>query len=338
MYICKDCFRDDELRSEVSSNANRDDKCDVCGNSGKLIDFTEFHNFFDALLSLFTSSDKSNKTIVDIIQDEWNLFKDKDVAKTLLSDVIKTHNYEFSIDTFVDYIDEIKERISIWERLKISVKEKSRFFTNMDEFAQYNYLTIGKSLSIGQKLYRSRVTPIGQKKIKCEKMGCPPKELATAGRANPIGIPYLYLSDSAKTTYFEVRAVYLDKLSVGTFKIERNLKLIDFVYDVNLFLSYDNGLISLKDAIIKKKVIESISSDLSKPLRRYDSELEYVPTQLICEYCKGIVDSDGATADGITFESSLHKGGRNFVLFDESSAKCIRVDSHEITKIDIDKK
>ena len=200
MYICKDCFRDDELRSEVSSNANRDNKCDVCGNSGKLIDFSEFHNFFDALLSLFTSSDKSNKTIVDIIQDEWNLFKDKDVAKTLLSDVIKTHNYEFSIDTFVDYIDEIKERISIWERLKISVKEKSRFFTNMDEFAQYNYLTIGKSLSIGQKLYRSRVTPIGQKKIKCEKMGCPPKELATAGRANPIGIPYLYLSDSAKTT------------------------------------------------------------------------------------------------------------------------------------------
>ena len=155
----------------------------------------------------------------------------------MLSDVIKTHNYEFSIDTFVDYIDEIKERTSIWERLKISVKEKSRFFTNMDEFAQYNYLTIGKSLSIGQKLYRSRVTPIGQKKIKCEKMGCPPKELATAGRANPIGIPYLYLSDSAKTTYFEVRAVYLDKLSVGTFKIERNLKLIDFVYDVNLFLS-----------------------------------------------------------------------------------------------------
>ena len=31
MYICKDCFRDDELRSEVSSNANRDNKCDVCG-------------------------------------------------------------------------------------------------------------------------------------------------------------------------------------------------------------------------------------------------------------------------------------------------------------------
>lgn len=85
-------------------------------------------------------------------------------------------------------------------------------------------------------------------------MGCPPKELATAGRANPIGIPYLYLSDSAKTTYFEVRAVYLDKLSVGTFRIERELKLIDFVYDVNLFLSYNDGSLSLKETVIKKRL------------------------------------------------------------------------------------
>ena len=203
----------------------------------------------------------------------------------------------------------------------------------MDEFAQYNYLTAGKSLHVGQKLYRSRITPVGQKKIKCDKMGCPPKELATAGRANPIGIPYLYLSDSAKTTYFEVRAVYLDKLSVGTFRIERELELVDFIYDVNLFLAYNDGTTSLKEIVIKKKIIDAISEDLSKPLRRYDSELEYVPTQLICEYCKRIVG-----ADGISFESSLHKGGRNYVLFDDSSAKCVRVDSHEITKIDIDKR
>ena len=326
------------MRSEVESNAIIDGCCMVCGSIGKLIDFSEFYDFFDALLSLFAVSDNANKTIVDIIQDEWHIFRDKNIARVLLNDVISKHNYVFSIDSNVEYISEIQERIAIWNRLKISVKEKSRFFTNMDEFAQYNYLTAGKSLHKGQELFRSRITPFGQKKIKCKNMGCPPKELATAGRANPIGIPYLYLSDSAKTTYFEVRAVYLDKLSVGTFRIERELKLIDFVYDVNLFLSYNDGSLSLKETVIKKKVIEAISSDLSKPLRRYDSEIEYVPTQLICEYCRRIVDSEGSTADGITFESSLRKGGRNYVLFDESVAKCVRVDSHEITRIDIDKK
>lgn len=331
MFICKECFADEELRSEVSSNADRTGTCGVCGNSGKLLDFSEFHGFFDAILSLFLPTDNGDKTIVDIIQDEWCLFKDKEVARILLSDVITTHDYGYSITSVIDYTPEIQDRIAVWDRLKTNVKENSRFFTSIDEIVKYGYLTPGAGLHIGQKLYRSRVTPAGQKKIKCEKMGCPPKDFATAGRANPIGIPYLYLSDTAKTTYFEVRAVYLDKLSVGTFEILRNQKLVDFVYDVNLFLSYNDGSVSLKETIIKKKIIEAISSDLSKPLRRYDSELEYVPTQLICEYCRSI-------ADGISFESSLHKGGRNYVLFDQTAAKCIRVDSHEITRIDIDRK
>ena len=201
MYICKDCFRDEELRSEVSSNAILDGECNVCGANGKIMDSSEFYGFFDALLSLFTSSDKSNKTIVDIIQDEWNLFRDKDVARVLLSDVIETHVYDFTIDSTVDYISDIIERVKIWDRLKKDVREKYRFFTDMKEFNDYNYLTSGMSLHIGQKLYRSRITPKDQKKIKCNKMGCPPRELASAGRANPIGIPYLYLSDTAKTTY-----------------------------------------------------------------------------------------------------------------------------------------
>ena len=333
MKICKDCFLDEELRSEINANAVIDGICDVCGKQSKVMDFSEFHGFFTTLLELYSPTANSNKTIVDIIQDEWHFFKDKDIAMVLLADVIEANNLSYSIADFVDYTDDICIRIAAWDRLKTSVKEKSRFFTNMDEFAQYNYLTAGKSLHVGQKLYRSRITPVGQKKIKCDKMGCPPKEMATAGRANPIGIPYLYLSDSAKTTYFEVRAVYLDKLSVGTFRIERELELVDFIYDMNLFLAYNDGTTSLKEIVIKKKIIDAISEDLSKPLRRYDSELEYVPTQLICEYCKRIVG-----ADGISFESSLHKGGRNYVLFDDSSAKCVRVDSHEITKIDIDKR
>ena len=333
MNICKDCFLDEELRSEINANAEEEGICEVCGKEGKVMNFSEFHEFFVTLLSLFSRTESNDKTVVDIIQEEWALFKDKEVAKILLTNVIAEHDFDYSTDDFVNYSDEILDRVAVWDRLKISVKENSRFFTNMEEFVQYDYLTAGKSLHVGQKLYRSRITPIGQKKIKCDKMGCPPKELATAGRANPIGIPYLYLSDSAKTTYFEVRAVYLDQLSVGTFRIERELELVDFIYDVNLFLAYNDGTRSLKDIVIKKKIIDAISDDLSKPLRRYDSELEYVPTQLICEYCKQIVG-----ADGISFESSLHKGGRNYVLFDNSSAKCIRVDSHEITKIDIDRR
>ncbi len=333
MYICKDCFLDEELRSEINSNATIEGVCEVCGTEGKLMDFSEFHGFFAAILSMFSTTDNGDKTIVDVIQEEWNLFKNKEVAQVLLSDVIDTCDCGYSIDAYVDYTGEVQERVAVWDRLKTSVKENFRFFTDMDEFAQYNYLSADKIIPIGQKLYRSRITPVGLQKIRCKEMGCPPKDLASAGRANPIGIPYLYLSDSAKTTYFEVRAVYLDQLSVGTFRIERELKLVDFMYDISLFWAYNDDSTPLKEFVIKKKIIDAISKDLSKPLRRYDSELEYVPTQFICEYCKYVVG-----ADGVTFGSSLHKGGRNYVLFDESAVKCIRVDSHEITRIDIDRK
>lgn len=334
MFICEDCFFDRELRFEVSQNASKDGVCEVCGNRGELYDFSELYDFFSALLSLYAPAKNSHKTIADIIQEEWHIFKDENIAKILLSDVIAANGCNYSINDFVEYTDEIIGRVAVWEALKKDVREKNRFFIDIREFDKYNYLTTGANLTINQKLYRSRVIPKEQKKIKCSEMGCPQNHLATPGRANPKGIPYLYLSDSAKTTYYEVRAMYLDKLSVGTFRIKRDLKLIDFIYDVNLFLSYSYSNLPLKEIVIKKKIIDAISADLSKPMRRYDDpELEYVPTQLICEYCKNIVG-----ADGIIFESSLHKGGRNYVLFDGSAAKCTSVTIHEITKIDIDRK
>lgn len=331
MLISADCFHDEELRLEVLSNAETTGICAVCHQFGQLVDSNTFAGFYDAILSMFSPA-PTGRTVVDIIQEEWQLFKDKEIAKALLSEVFSSSDYGYMIDSFVGYNEEIKDRVSIWERLKTNVMETSRFFTSVDEFERYGYLTPGYNLNEGTKLYRARIIPVGQSKLRRKDMGCPPKEFATAGRANPIGISYLYLSDSPKTTYYEVRAVYLDKLSVATFKLQRPQNLVDFIYELNLFLSYNDGTLPLQEYVIKKKVIEAISLDLSKPLRRYDSELEYVPTQFICEYCKNYVHGDG-----VSFESSLHKGGHNFVLFDPSAAVCKKVETHEISRIDIDR-
>ena len=160
-------------------------------------------------------------------------------------------------------------------------------------------------------------------------MGCPPKEKATAGRANPMGIPYLYLCKAEKTTYFEVRAGYMDKLSIGRFRIIRDLNIVDFSSKISLFVSSE-GTKQLSDVVVKKKMLDAISFDLSKPMCRYDTELEYVPTQLICEYCK----RNGA--DGVCFNSSLHKGGLNYVIFNPKYAECVHVSSRQIKRIDVD--
>lgn len=330
MFVCAKCFANDEIQADIS-NSTTTNTCDVCHERTKVKDLCEYEDFFSELLDLFVKSD-DGKNIVDLIQNEWNIFTNNHIAATILAEVLKVHKVNYNLNDAVDYANEIFDRVSVWKRLKDSVKHQSRFFTNIDEFDHYHYLVAGDGLNKDDVLYRSRIMSDGEP-FDCKEMGCPPKEQAKSGRANPIGIPYLYLSDSAKTTYYEVRSLYLDRLSVGKFRILRDLKLVDFTYKIDIYAKYTDSYMSLKEIVIQKKIIEAISKDLSKPLRRFDSELEYVPTQMICEYCKNIVH-----ADGISFESSLYKNGKNYVLFDESTAKCEEVETHIINKIDIDKK
>ncbi len=180
----------------------------------------------------------------------------------------------------------------------------------------------------GTHLFRARVIPSDKEKLEVGEMGCPPAKITPAGRANPLGIPYLYLCQEEKTCYYEVRALYLDRLAVGTFNVTKDLKIFDFTKKLSLYVA--NTMSSnLATEISKFKLIQQISGDLSKPLRRFDTEIEYVPTQLICEFCK-LND-----IDGIKFNSSLHAGGVNVVLFDSSSAECVSVKKVEIKHVTI---
>jgi hypothetical protein len=329
MFVCAKCFANGELQADVSSSV-REGVCDIFHETVRVKDLTEYEAFFSELLGLFTKAE-TGKNVVDFIDEEWNIFCNRDVARRILAEIIKSRDFGYTLENSVDYNNEIKERISVWKRLKDNVKYRSRFFTSIDEFDQYHYLSVRDGLNEGDELYRARIMT-DVLPFSCNQMGCPPKELSKPGRANPIGIPYLYLCDNPKTTYYEVRSVYLDCLSVGKFKVSRDLKLVDFTYKLDLYAEFIERDSSLKDIVIQSKIMEAISRDLSKPLRRFDSELEYVPTQMICEYCKNIVH-----ADGISFESSLYKGGKNYVLFDESNAECVEVEKHVIHKIDIDK-
>jgi hypothetical protein len=73
---------------------------------------------------------------------------------------------------------------------------------------------------------------------------------------------------------------------------------------------------------------DRISIDLSKPMRRYDSEIEYIPTQFICEFIKVYTG-----AGGIRFRSSLHPEGKNIVLFDDNKVTCVTVEKIKIQSL-----
>lgn len=314
MDIKRNWFCDDEMRREFGGADTLDLRC--------------FCDFFMDLLSQFEKC-PSGKLVYEIIQTDWHLFADMDIAKTVIQEYLTHSLFGYGIDEKVDYSADIKYKVRCWERLKESVQRKRRFFVECKEFELYTkpYFAAEAELKKGDKLYRARILPNNVIKYKRKDMGCPPPELATAGRANPAGIAYLYLCKDECTTYYEVRATYLDRLSVGTFRIERDLQIVDFSTRVSLFYAYSDGG-GVTSTIVAKLILDEISRDMSRPMRRFDSEQEYIPTQMICEYCKLIVG-----ADGVSFKSSVFGSGRNYVLFDKDNAKCTKVENREIKNV-----
>ena len=327
MLVAGACFRDEEMRRSVATNTVGKGTCDVSRENDDLIELEFFYDFFDEALSLL-APDANGTPLIKIIQEDWNLFSSDSYGEVILNHVCADLVKPFSALSLVSYSAAISRRIFAWDSLKASVLKEKRFFSGHEELDDYSYLIPQASLKKNTVLFRARILPKDETKLKRSEMGAPPPDKATPGRANPLGIPYLYLCSDEETTYSEVRAVQLDRLCIGRFLIKNDLAIVDFNAEISLYLAYDMGN-DLALVVAGKKIISAIQKDMARPLRRYDSELEYIPTQLICEYCKV------KGADGICFESTLHKGGKNYVLFDSNSAKCTKVLYREVKEIDI---
>lgn len=290
--------------------------------------------FLNALLSLYEISPYGIPLSKALIE-EWNIFADE----PSLSRVLTLMGRPFRSVDRVRYIAEYLDYLQAWEDVKAEVKTNTRFFCHMDSIVDVlnDFDVDSDSLMLfkNEKFFRARVHHKEEPTFKKEEMGCPPTpELATPGRANPNGIRYLYLCCDDQTPFYEVRPYYLDKVDIGEFLIqEDNLKIVDFTEKVNLFkVFYDAGEDVFKQKVKRRVLFDVISKDLSRPLRSFDTELEYVPTQFICEYFKD------RGADGIKFMSSVRDTGKNLVLFYPRKAECVEVYPYEVSQIAIDKK
>ena len=336
MKVCVHCFNDIELKQYIISNSTEKGECDYCKNetNSELLDTVELLDFFSEFISIF-KLDPSGLPLVSIIQNDWNLFSYETDFQSILADILSSIKYQF-LDPLaqVSYIDDIIECTSYWEKLKEEIKWERRFllkYENLtEELGWDRFFKKSVTLINSDPLFRTRLHYSGdQNEFDKSEMGCPDKSKSTAGRANPQGIPYLYLSKEIETTLYEVRATYLDEVSVGTFliKSDSEIDLVDFTEVASAFLNIDEIVECAKRIILKRY----ISADLSKPIRRYDSELEYIPTQFICEFIRFV-----SGADGILFNSSLYNQGKNIVLFEQDKVECVSVSLYRVTSVVID--
>lgn len=336
-FVCKNCFSDDELKGFILSQ-NRIGKCDFCQSDNiEIINIEELLDFFKELFGCFqvvsrTESKASSNSIYSLLVGEWSLLANNGSGKAILNRMIsKTGSVLSSSETFVDYSDEINSNVEHWHILKNSLKCERRYIPDIDRLEELGWDGFFQSQSqidTSSVFYRARVhEELMAIPIDKASMYCPPSNRASAGRANPIGIPYLYLSDNEVTVLHEVRALYHDEVTIGSFKLRSeysSILIADFTEPQSLYTDKDVSK-KIKSTLLKKIV----SKDLSEPIRRFDSGLDYIPTQFICEYIKVIT-----AVRGIKFRSSLHNSGMNFVIFDQNLMECTQTKKVTITQVE----
>ena len=330
--LCRNCFADEELIGFISTQ-QKIGYCSCCDSKDvEIIEIVELFDFFKEIINNFKPDSKGN-SLISLIQGNWNLFSKLEYGNKILNYILGEIDLTFSkSDDLVNFNEDIIENINHWSKLKEQLKWERRYLTDID------YLTedlgwdsfFGSKFRIkkNDKFFRARLHSTADEGIfSNNEMYSPHPQIATAGRANPLGIPYLYLSDNIDTILYEIRVSYLDEVSIATFKLKEDIQTDILISDFTEIPSlYVPGSVNnrIKSTLLKKL----ISRDLSKPMRRYDSDLDYVPTQFICEFIKVFTN-----VQGIKFSSSLHNVGNNIVIFDQSIMDCLEVKKVKISKV-----
>lgn len=344
MNCCINCFESNYLKSIIIKN-NIQGNCDYCKSENiNIYETSELNIFFKNIIGLYEEDAHNGKSIEERIVSD---FPKKAFTETLISSGnIKSLLQEIMKDDLGEYNNILNNPVSLkidlsdveetitkplslsWDIFSDEIKKKNRFhFVSALDLEKLKSLFkhFEKEIIKGKKFYRARIS--GSMSVyKKEDMGNPPAHLAKSGRANPEGISYLYLAGDLVTTLYEVRASLFDYVSVGTFKLDDNIKVVNLsekTYDI--FRQAE--LETLDELIIHKSFIRKLEEELSKPRRRSDSELDYLPTQYLSELIKSM------GYDGIEFESSLNKKGLNLVIFNPEKFSCIEVKLYDIENI-----
>ena len=147
---------------------------------------------------------------------------------------------------------------------------------------------------------------------------------AAEGRANPKGIPCLYLATHKDTALAEVRPWIGSLVSVGQFKLLRDVTVVNCTTEEGRRVYVGKGELSPEER--EKAVWHDIDRAFAKPVDRNDHLADYAPAQIIAELFK----AEGF--DGIAYRSSLGPG-HNVALFDIETAKLESCSLFEVESI-----
>lgn len=344
--VCADCVEDEYLKALIDGEEVAD-TCDYCGrhSRGPIAAPVELVLTAVAATAHYFYCDPNNAGVP--YEGGW--------AASTLDTYEVLNNLDFEchealFDDIVGAIDTVEwvhaaggfwlssHRHEIlthsWDSFVYLIKHQTRFFfhtrprTNPDEPEEIGpneilaaiadavtsrdlIVTIGADTVLVRARRRSTVD---QWTLDETNLSAPPAELARAGRMNPAGISYLYLAMDEKTAIAEIIDGPPCGVAIGTFRTTRPLRVLDLTTLPAKPSLYDDDKREDWEVVT---FLTSFVSSISKPVRKDGLEhIEYVPSQVVCEYFATVFHSaDNAQLDGIIYPSTVYPSGRNLVLF-----------------------
>lgn len=317
MNCCPNCFTHAFLKDFIINSSKQNGKCSFCSSKRNfpLCPPDSLIDLFQPLFDLYTE-ESGGRFLNEFLQDDWNVFSKYIDKKKLLKLVSKiAGKKDLNSKRFISTLALNKVFIDKWDAFTNELKHENRFFpkkaidtSQLSEL--FNYLIMSKEQS-PKYVFRARINH-QSKALPITEMGTPPVEKSKDGRANPKGISYFYGASDGKTAIAEIRPYKSENVCVAKFKVNKKISLIDLRDPKSIISPFglDDDSLSL---LYQEHMpfLGHLGDALSKPVLPYKKELEYLPTQYLCELVKD------HKFNGIVFKSSLEKGD-NYVIFDDS--------------------
>jgi hypothetical protein len=333
-FCCPECFGDPGLRDNIFPDLEQTiGKCDFChAKNAALVSPKDLRDAFDLVLGSYTI-DPSGTALSSALRSDWLLFEpgrlDDDRAQVLLGEIFD--DGELVRKRFLPINDEGSTRVESWRQARQELMHSNRWFptTPLDLRpirSNLDTLLINSS-TLGSIWYRARLLT-GATGYKRADMGAPPADLAAHGRANPAGIPYLYLGSTQHTAVSEVRPHPGEEASVARFRVE-DLGLVDLRTPRRttspFTLGDESEICELRNQL---PLLEHLGRELSRPVIPRSAPFEYIPSQYLCEYVKS------CGFDGVVYSSSVSVGV-NIAVFDPARAHPVSVKKVAISSVDV---
>lgn len=331
-YCCAGCFADRGLRNNIIPSLSKErGLCSYCGaEEADLVEPLQLKEYFEALVNIY-EPDKKGRSLVEWLKVDWAMFHPSmDLARQmeLLAEVLE--NSEIVRQSFVPSEKYRSDGLERWEKLRTELMHENRYFPDaqLDTDRLKELFDLLQADDVPMNWYRARLQPT-ETIFNLEEMGAPPQRMTGHGRANPAGIPYLYLSSTEETAVSEMRPHTGERACVADFSIPTGLKILDLRHPRALVSPFDLGdedQIGLLRSDID--FLERLGEELTRPILPQGAMIDYVPSQYLCEFVKKCGYA------GVIYRSAVCEG-INLALFNPSLAKPIRVRPYIIQQVSV---